>query len=287
MRSKVGLSICLIICFWASSFVAIKIALTDMAPVALTLGRFIISSVSLGLLAFVKKPQRIRRKDWWLLVVASLAGVTVYNLALNFGQQTVSAGSASFLINTVPVITTLLAYFFLKEKLKLRTLAGIVVSLVGVSIISLSESKGFRLNFGIMLVLLAAISQAVFFIVQKPLLKRYRPLTIISYSVWLGTLFLLPFSSGLPALGNASQNSWLALLFLGIIPGAIGHVIWSFALSKMATSRATSFLYFVPVVSLLLSFFIMQEVPSLLLILGGIVAILGVYVVNIKTQKHE
>lgn len=285
MKVRVALSISLIVLFWASSFIAIKIALQDVSAFEVTLARFVISCVTLALLAVYKRPQKILRKDWVKMVMASLSGVTLYNLALNYGQRTISAGSASFLINTVPIITTLLAFIFLKEKLKRRTLIGISVSMVGISMITLSESNTLELNAGILLVLFSAFCQGVFYILQKPLLNRYSPLTIISWSVWLGTLFLLPFVGKLDTLALASKASLLSILFLGIIPGAIGHVIWSFVLSQMAASRATSFLYFVPVVSLILSFFLISEIPSMLLIAGGLITITGIYIVNKKSSS--
>ncbi|MEM7298830.1 MAG: DMT family transporter, partial [Bacteroidota bacterium] len=111
------------------------------------------------------------------------------------------------------------------------------------------------------------------------------PLTIISWSVWLGTLFLLPFLGKLDTLPTASSISIISILFLGIIPGAIGHVIWSFVLSQMPASKATSFLYFVPVVSLILSFYLISEIPNALLIIGGVITIAGIYIVNRKASK--
>ncbi|MEQ9165281.1 MAG: DMT family transporter [Fulvivirga sp.] len=284
MSSKVSFSIALIVFFWASSFVAIKVGLQDITPINLTLVRFIISSIGLGLIALIQRPKRILKKDQFRFVLAAVFGVALYNIALNYGQQTISAGSASFLINTVPIFTTILSFLILKEKLILRTVIGIAISMVGVGLITLSESQEFNLNQGIILLLIASFSQALFFIIQKPLLTRYSPLTVISYSVWLGTLFLLPFSKDLFEVTNASRESKLALLYLGIVVGALGHVIWAYVLSQLSASKATSFLYFVPVVSVVLSFLLVKEIPSLLLITGGLVAITGVYIVNKRNQ---
>ncbi|MEO1053410.1 MAG: DMT family transporter [Bacteroidota bacterium] len=285
MRLKVALSIALIVLFWASSFVAIKIGLEDISAMNLTLGRFIISSVTLGILAIIYRPARIQKKDRMRFILASLSGVVIYNIALNYGQQSVSVGSASFLINTVPMLTTLLSFLILKEPIRIQTAVGIFVSTVGIALITLSESVDFKLNTGILLVLGAALSQAVFFIVQKPLLTRYSPFTVISYSVWLGTLFLLPFSGDIMQIQSASAPTIVSLFYLGIIAGAVGYLVWAFVLSKMTASKAASFLYFVPVVSIILSFFLVGETPSALLIIGGAIAILGVYIINRKGPK--
>ncbi|MEM7297697.1 MAG: DMT family transporter, partial [Bacteroidota bacterium] len=94
MKVKVTLSISLIVLFWASSFIAIKVALQDVSALEVTLARFVISCITLALLALYQKPQKIRKEDWVKMVVASLSGVTFYNLALNYGQKTISAGSA-------------------------------------------------------------------------------------------------------------------------------------------------------------------------------------------------
>lgn len=138
-----------------------------------------------------------------------------------------------------------------------------------------------------LLVLLAAFLQSLYFVLQKPYLKRYRPFEFTTYAIWAGTLGLLVFWPGLPAeIGAAPPEATLAAVYLGIFPAALAYVTWAYVLARFPASRAASFLYLVPGVATLIAWLWLGEVPGWLALFGGVIALAGVIIVNKNYMKR-
>ncbi|MGH7526385.1 MAG: DMT family transporter, partial [Gemmatimonadales bacterium] len=235
---------------WASGFVAIRLAVREYPPEALALLRFSVASLTLAAWVLLWPPARVRlpaRRDLPGLLLTGVIGISVYHLALNAGEQTVSAGTASLIVNLNPIFTALIAAAVLGERLGGWGWLGVLIGFAGAAILALAESGGFRIEAGAGLVLVAAASQAIYFVLQKPFLTRYRPLEATAYAVWLGTLCLAPFApSVVRAMPAAAASTTLAAIYLGVFPGAVAYTTWAFVLSRLPAGRATSTLYLVP-----------------------------------------
>jgi drug/metabolite transporter (DMT)-like permease len=113
------------------------------------------------------------------------------------------------------------------------------------------------------------------------MLARYRPVEITTWAIWAGTLLLLPFAGGL--IGQvriAPAADTLAVVYLGAGPAALAYATWAVVLSRMPASRASSFLFAVPVVAFLVGWAWLGEAPVLADIAGGLLAMGGVALVN-------
>lgn len=224
-----------------------------------------------------------RKTHLFRLSLLGFTGITAYNLALSFGETQVSAGAASLLVNTGPIFTVLMAAAFLEERLTSRAFLGLLISFGGAAVIALSTGDDLSLNPWALLVLLAAALQAVSFIIQKPLSAHYKPFEITCYALWFGTLFSL---SALPGFGDSVRSApWhatLAVVYLGICPAALAYVSWAYVLSRLPAGRAASYLYAVPVLAFFIAWVWLGEVPALLTVLGGLLALGGVVLINTK-----
>lgn len=267
---------------WAAAYPAIGLALAGFTPFGLAAIRYLVAASALAALALAAPPGLPLRQDLWRIFSAGALGITAYNLLINFSQTMVSAGTAGLLVNINPVIAALLGYFFLGDRLRLIGWIGIAISFAGAATIAVSRFEGaLTFNWGAGLVLLAAFCLAAMFIVQKPLLARYRPLSLAMWIVWSGSLLLLPFlPSGLASIPDASASAVGAAIFLGIGPGALGYVAWSYALAHYPVSRASSYLYLVAPLVLLLAYLSLGEIPTLVTIAGGLLTLAGVFIVN-------
>jgi drug/metabolite transporter (DMT)-like permease len=274
---------------WASAFPAIRLAVREYTPGSLALLRFLVASATLGLYVLLGGRGRFRRaerRDIPFFLLLGLIGVSVYHFALNAGERTVTAGTASLLIGMTPLFTVLLALTFLRERLSLRRWAGIAVGFAGATIVSLDAGSGIRLEPGAALVLLAALASASWFVMQKSYLARYSALEVTSYSLWAGTIFLLLFA---PSLGSevarASAGATIAAVYLGVVPGALGYLTWTWVLAKMPASRAAGSLYAIPPLAYLFSWIFLGEKPGPLTILGAAVVLGGVALVNVGRAR--
>ena len=246
---------------WASAFPAIRAGLEAFGPLELGAVRFAIAAVPAAIYLAVTRPKLPQMNELWRFGFGGFGFVALYTGLLNYGELTVSAGAASFIINVSPILTALFATAFLNERFSLIAWGGTLLSFAGIGIIALGEGEGLRFDAGALLILGAAFVTAANAIIQKPLFVRHNPLAVSSWNIVIGAF---------------------AVLYLSIVPSLIAQASWAVSLSRLPASRASNFLYCVPPVATLMGFFWLGEMPGLYGIAGGALALVGVAIVNLR-----
>jgi drug/metabolite transporter (DMT)-like permease len=273
---------------WASAFAGIRAGLRSYSPANLAALRFLIASVVLAVYAAIAHFRRPKLRDIPGLILSGAVGISFYNLALNYGETRVTAGSASLLIASTPIWTALAARFWLHEKLNLVGWTGVFVSFGGVALIASGEGDGIRLSKQALIILAAAVTSAIYMILQKHYLGSYSALEFTAYSIWAGTLLMLPFTSGfLPGVQVAQSSATIAVIYLGIFPGALAYVGWAYVLSHGAAGRTATLLYVIPVLAIGIAWIWLREVPRPISLVGGAIALVGVLLVNKRGRNKE
>jgi drug/metabolite transporter (DMT)-like permease len=278
------------IIFWAFAFPFIKIGLKELNPINLTILRlFLTCAVFLIFLgAFPKKFSPVQRKDIIPLFLLGFFGLVVYHLGLNYGEQYISPSVASLIIATIPVFTVIFATLLLKESVTWKIALGVPLSLCGVVIISLTgtSSNPFEVSYlsAAVAVLVSALVGAGYTIAGKKLLQRYSALSLTVYAFLFGSLGLLPFlsSSLITEVTALSWGGWGAVMFLALFPTVIGYLLWYVALEMKTASEISVFLYFIPVLSTIISYFLFQDPITWMFLLGGVFVIGGLIIVNFQ-----
>lgn len=292
-ETKTWIAIAVTLVLWASAFAGIRAAMRILpdggfgpdgyGPGQVALLRFGTASLVLALYALVTRMRMPAKADLGRIALAGLLGITIYHTALNFGEVTVASGAASLIIAAGPVFTALLAAIFLRERLSFLGWLGIAIAFAGVAVISVSGSGGLRFTPGALLLLLSALVTAAYFIVSKPGLKRYSAIEYTAYCIWAGTIPMMVFLPGLiQQMPKAAPSATLAIIYLGVFPAAVAYVLWSYALARMPASLLSTFLYLSPVLAMAIAWVWLGEVPTVLTIVGGLVAIVGVVLVQTK-----
>lgn len=274
---------------WAFSFPLIKIALIDIRPLPLAAGRFAIASLFIATWLAWKRPTPPSCGDMLRFGLCGLVGIALYNALLNAGQQTVSAGAASFIVNTVPILTALFAATFLAERFTRWGWAGAAIGFAGVAIIVAGQPGGLSFGSGALLIFGSAVAQAAFFVLQRPLVQRHGALASTAFTILAGTLMLTPWmAEGVGALSAPAtgQRTIVAVVALAIFPAVLGYAAWSHALGHFGAARSAIFLYLVPPTATLLAFGLSNERPGATTILGGLIAIAGVALVNARGRPQ-
>jgi drug/metabolite transporter (DMT)-like permease len=276
------------IIFWAFAFPFIKIGLRELSPVNLTIMRlFTVCGIFLLFIAVApKRFSPIRKTDILPLFVLGFLGLVVYHLGLNYGEQYMSASAASLIIATIPIFTILFAAVALKETLTKKIVIGVVISLAGGIIIALTGTSGdpFAVTYlsAAIAVLISALVGAGYTIAGKKLLERYSALSLTVYAFLFGSLGLLPFCSVslITEVTAMTWQGWGAVLFLAVLPTVVGYTLWYVALEVKSASELSVFLYFIPVFSTIISYFLFREPITVLFIAGAALVILGLIIVN-------
>ena len=257
-RAQAAVSTTLVL--WASAFVAVRVALPGFGVAGLSVGRLLVAALALAVVAPVAHVRRPQRCDLPRIAGCGLAGMSGYQLLLNAGERTVPAGTASLLVATAPIFAALLAGAVLHEDLGTRGRLGTAVGFVGAVTMALGHSGGVRLSADALLLLAGAASQAIFFVLQKPLLSRYSGLEVTCYAMWSGAIFSLPLAPWLlHDLGHAHPRPVVALVFLGLAPSAVGFVTWAYGQARRPVATVANTLYLVPFLAILIGWWALGE----------------------------
>jgi drug/metabolite transporter (DMT)-like permease len=264
---------------WGSSFVAIRAAGKTMSPGALALGRLLVSSAVLSAVALARREPLPSRRELAGIGAYGVLWLGVYSVALNEAERRVDAGTAAMLIGIGPLLIAALAGIFLHEGFPRRLFAGCAIAFVGSSIVGFATSQtGSRAGLGIVLCLIAAFAYAAAVVVQKPVVARVSALQVTWLACAAATVACLPFA---PLLvrdiedAGATAIGWI--VYLGIVPTAIGFATWTFALRRTSAGRMGAMIYLIPPVAVLLGWAILGETPPWLALAGGALCLGGVY----------
>ncbi|WP_141770478.1 DMT family transporter [Bacillus sp. MUM 116] len=289
MNSRLFVAYSLIIVAWGSAFPGIKTALQSYSPEHLALFRLMIGSISLIIFAIIKKIKLPDFKDIPVILLLGFLGFMIYHTALSMGEKTVSAGMSSLLVSTTPIFSAILAALFLKEKFNKMRWIGSLIAFCGIVIISfgsgIPQSAYVK---GVIFILIAALGESFYFIFQTNFLKKYGFIPFTIYTIIAGTLFMLIFLPGLgKEIAAASYSATFSVIYLGLVPTVLSYLAMAFVTEKAGALAATSSLYLTPVAALVISWIFLNEVPTWVSLVGGIMTLVGVSVSGINLKKYE
>ncbi len=275
--------------FWSSAFVAIRHLGDDFSPGSLSLGRLVVGSLVLAVVALPRGVPRPTPRQWASIVAIGVLWYGVYNVALNAGEQRVDAGTAAMLIQTSPILIAALAAVFLGERFTVFLAVGLVLAFSGVALIGLgSSTDGSHDVLGVALCLVSAVSYAVSLVLQKPLVARLAPVHITWLACTVGAICCLPWAGTLAGeIEAAPLSSTLWLVYLGVFPTALAFATFAFALSHMDASSLGVTTYLVPPITIVMGLAFLGETPPTIAYAGGALALLGVAVARRKPRRES
>lgn len=279
---------------WASAFVVIRGLGSSFGGGSLALMRLGVGTIALSFLLIGHRWVRPTGREWLFIVLSGLSWFGIYNVVLNLAEQSLDAGTTALIVGIGPLLIALGAGIFLGEGIPKWLAIGAGVAFLGVVLISSSAwiagaalpEGGASMAVGIGLAVVAAITYAIGVLLQKPVIRRIpaRQFTFLAAAV--GAVACLPFAGSLVSdLGRASASAILGGVYLGIVPTALAFSTWGYALTRMPAGQLAVTTYIVPPLVIVIAFFAFGEVPALLAIVGGVIALSGVALSRRRTKS--
>lgn len=234
---------------------------------------------------------KIERKDWLTLVLGGLFGVALNQMLFFMGLNLTFPIHASLIMMSTPLLITIIALFVLKERLKPQKALGLLMGISGAFLL-MSAGKEITMTgnsaMGDFFVFLNAASYAIYLVMIKPLMQRYRPIIVIRWVFFFGFLFVLPFGYPQFAAIEWSQfqpTDYAAVAFIVICVTFFTYLWNIYALQHLSPSTAGAYIYLQPIFAAIISMVVIGEQLTWIKLLATILIFTGVYLVNFGFKK--
>ena len=297
-RAVLAASIGLVIIIWAINFIAAKIGLRSLPAVTLASFRVVIAGAVMlpGYLlcsrmpAFTGAAESRRReltlRELWTFLYMGFFGVTINQVCFTVGLRYTSVSHAAVIVGVGPIYTLIFAVLFKLEKATWRKAMGMAIAFAGIAV--LASENGISAHspsvLGDAITMTGSIGFAMYVVLGKRLASRYDPLTMTAFSHYAGALIVLPMAIyRAVTLGSAEHwhaiawIGWAAMLYMAIFSSAVAYVFYFWVLRFLEASQLTAFTYLLPVLATILGILWLGERGSWGQVLGGSLALGGVY----------
>lgn len=283
---------------WGANFVVAKVTLEEFPPSSLAFLRFAIASLLLIPFFFIQaKKVKVNQKD--ILKLAAI-GILMITLNITFffeGITKTTAINASVLTLIIPVLSVILGWVFLKEKIYLINLAGIFVGLLGaVVIIQLPEivlgNYPAEQVLGNVLILLASACWVLGAVFSRQMLKIYPSLVVTVIAFMVGTVtFLLPAANEYlndPLwMENITLVGVFGLFYMTLLSSVSAYFLFEWGLAKTSVIKADLFQYIEPFVAAALAITLLGEKITIPFLAGAVLITAGVYLGTLAKEAHH
>lgn len=286
------IAIIIAMAIWSFTFIWTKEILESNActPLTIIVARLVISVLLMFPYALIfRQFEKIDRKDILLLTVLGILQPFIYFIGETFGQMTVSPTVTSVVISTIPLFTPFAVAFFYKEKVVWTNIVGIVVSFVGVYMLLIRENMEIIVDpKGLALLFLAVISAVFYSAVIHKLVGRYKPLTILMWQNAIGLACYIPWFAFTDLGSVISKGIPFAyidnLLLLGVLGSTVAYLLFIYSVKAITIWLVNAFANLIPVLTAFFAYLVLGEKLLPVGMAGVGVAILGLFISQIRSK---
>ena len=272
---------------WGSSFVAMRIVLKDLHPFAVMFCRLFSALIFIIPISIKLFPKSYQKNDWTILLAMVLFQPCLYFLFESNALTFTTSSQAGIISACLPLMVAVAAWYFLSESINSKTIIGLILSICGVILLTIFQSKQVDAPhpvLGNILEVGAMFSACANLILIKKLSSNYGAWSLTGMQIIAGTIFFMP---GIKYIINADPSIWtmqliLLLLYLGICVSFLAFGLYNWGISKIKVSRASIFINLIPVTAVMLGWLILGETLNSKQMIAAIIVISGVF---LSSQK--
>jgi drug/metabolite transporter (DMT)-like permease len=279
LKAYAWLTFCVMV--WGSNFVFGKMLVQDFSPALLTMLRLLFIVLFLiGLSSYKKHFKRINKSDLLAVFFLGIIGVFINQWSFFVGLQTADPTTSALILATTPILTSVLAAIFLKEKLTIRMLLGSIVAIIGIYfVVAKGNLSSLHIDKGLLWIVITMITFAIMIIMTRLLSHRIDPLSITLYSNVVGLIVSIPFVFLLDTHVHLSSkiSDWSFLIGTAVIVHGIATLIWNNNIRHVDASKASILSNLEPFVAMIMGLILLYkpitgaELLGSLFIVGGVV----------------
>jgi len=271
---------------WALNFIVAKFAVRQIPPLMAVGFRTGLAGLLIWPIYFWERQTKSvapwTKSDLPMLIFLGMFGVTLNQLFFVLGIGKTSVAHAAIMIGMTPIIVLAIASAIGQEVLSAGKLLGMALALGGVALLQFSPVKGSGTTVGgDLFIFLAAITFALFTVMGKRVTRSFSSITVNTFAYVGGGLFLLPSTlwqcSGFP-FRQLSLATWASVIYMAAFPSVLCYLIYYYALAHIPASRISAFSYLQPLLATVLAIPLLGENPTLSLVSGGLLVLVGVFV---------
>lgn len=287
LKAYAWLTFCVLV--WGSNFVFGKMLVEDFSPAMLTMLRLLFIVLFLmGLSSYKKHFKRVNKSNLLSIAFLGIIGVYINQWSFFVGLQTADPTTSALILATTPILTSILAAVFLKEKLTIRMLIGSIVAVIGIFfVVTKGSLSSLHIDRGLFWIVITMITFAIMIIMTRLLSHKVDPLTITFYSNVVGLVVAIPFAFLLDAPIKVSPriSDWSFLIGTAVVVHGIATLIWNNYIRHVDASKASILSNLEPFVAMLMGFILLYKPITRVEILGSIFIVGGVVLSTYQRKK--
>lgn len=284
--------------YGASHVIAKGVMPYFLTPNVFILFRALGATLLFWIIQFFFIKEKVQKKDLGLLALSGLFGVTINQLCFFHGLSLSSSINSGIIMTLNPIIVAVLSFFWLKEKLGFQKIAGILIGTSGAVLLTISGSSIGDSSLGDLFLFINASSYAFYLVLVKPLMKKYKPITVITYVFTFGTLFVLLYPTTLPELVVTNFQRipihiiWV-IMFVIIGVTFFTYLLTMYGLKYLSPTISSSYIYTQPVLVIVFAFVFAyfgwsadySETITLKKILYMLLIFSGIFIISYRTKR--
>jgi len=291
---KAHLALLAVNVIYGANFTVVKaIVPSHIQPFALVIIRATCSMLLFWLSSLFLPKEKIERKDFIKLLFLGVFGVAINQLLFIKGLSMSTPINGAIIMIFNPIIVMLLEVLFFKEKTPFIRVAGILVGITGALILLLGRrdiSSSSTSFVGDMLILVNCISWAIYLVMVKPLMVKYKTVTVVKWVFAFGAFYVFPFGwSQLQAFNysSISANAWMCIAYVVIASTYIAYYLNTYALAELSPSVASTYIYLQPIIAAGIAVYMGQDKIDAMKIMSAVFIIIGIYLVGLSRKRDK